>query len=173
MRHDVIVVGAGLAGMVAALSAAEEGASVLLIDKGAIGLGSNSAISNAAFMSPTSSFSKEAYVDEVIRVGKGLNISSIVKLAAEEAEGAIGSLQTHGVEFNKFGNSFEVKSLRQNIIRGVSMVQSLASAVKKDERIRIQAGFYITDFSIRDDRIGGVIGFDNKGNERFFMLRQW
>ncbi len=168
MQYDVIVVGAGLAGMVAALSAAEEGASVLLIDKGAIGLGSNSAISNAAFMSPTSSFSKEAYVDEVIRVGKGLNRSVIVKLAAEEAEGAIESLQTHGVEFNKFGNSFEVKSLRHDIIRGVSMVQSLASAVQNNERIRIQAGFYITDFSIRDDRIGGVEGFDNKGNTLSF-----
>jgi len=168
MQHDVIVVGAGLAGMVAALSAAEEGASVLLIDRGAIGLGSNSAISNAAFMSPTSGFSKEAYVDEVILVGKGLNRSAIVKLAAEEAEGAIESLETHGVEFDKFGNSFEVKSLRHDIIRGVSMVQSLASAVKQDERIRIQAGFYITDFSIREDRIGGVVGFDKQGNELSF-----
>ena len=62
MQHDIIVAGAGLAGMVAALTAAEAGASVLLIDKGAIGMGSNSAISNAAFMSPTRTFSKEAYV---------------------------------------------------------------------------------------------------------------
>ena len=149
MQHDVIVTGAGLAGMVAALTAAEEGASVLLIDKGAIGLGSNSAISNAAFMSPTRTFSKEAYVEEVIRVGKGLNRSTIVKLAAEEAEEAIESLQTHGVEFNKFGNSLEVKPLRNDIIRGVSMVQHLASAVKRNARIKIQTGFYITDFWVK------------------------
>ena len=168
MQHDVIVVGAGLAGMVAALSAAEEGASVLLIDRGAIGLGSNSAISNAAFFGPTNGFSKEDYVDEVIRVGKGLNRNAIVKLSAEEAKGALESLETLGVEFEKLGNSFEVKSLRHDIIRGVSMVQSVASAVKNNERIKIQAGFYITDFSCREDRIGGVSGFDNKGNERTF-----
>ncbi len=168
MQHDVIIVGAGLAGMVAALSATEQGASVLLIDRGAIGLESNSAISNAAFMSPTRSFSKEAYVEEVIRVGKGLNRSAMVKVAAEEAEEAIESLETHGIEFNKFGNSFEVKSSRHDVIRGVSMVQSLASSVKRNEQIRIQSGVYVNNFLLREDRICGVRGFSNKGNELSF-----
>ena len=168
MKHDVIVVGAGLAGMVAALAAAEKGVSVLLIDKGPVGLGTNSAMSNAAFMSTSRSFGKEAYVDEVIRVGKGLNRSVIVKQAAAELEAAIESLQTHGVEFHAEEKGVQVKSSRQDIIRGVAMVQSLAKAVKRNPQINIQTGFYVTDFIHRDDRINGIKGLDSKGYESSF-----
>ncbi len=44
MRQDVIVIGAGLAGIVAAYAAQAEGAQVILIDRGSIGLGTNSAL---------------------------------------------------------------------------------------------------------------------------------
>ena len=42
MQRDVIIVGGGLAGIMAAFSAQAEGAEVLLIDRGSIGVGTNS-----------------------------------------------------------------------------------------------------------------------------------
>jgi glycine/D-amino acid oxidase-like deaminating enzyme len=48
-KKDVIVIGAGLAGMVAALEAYIQGSKVVLITKGPLGLGSNSALSGARF----------------------------------------------------------------------------------------------------------------------------
>lgn len=44
MWADVIVVGAGLAGMTAALAAEQAGADVILVDRGPIGTGTNSAL---------------------------------------------------------------------------------------------------------------------------------
>ena len=41
---DVIIIGAGLAGMIAACAAEAEGARVLLLDRSALGLGTNSAL---------------------------------------------------------------------------------------------------------------------------------
>ncbi len=49
MWADVIVIGAGLAGMTAALAAKQNGAEVILVDRGPIGTGTNSALSNRVF----------------------------------------------------------------------------------------------------------------------------
>ncbi|RPI00603.1 MAG: FAD-dependent oxidoreductase, partial [Zetaproteobacteria bacterium] len=54
LRTDVVVVGAGLAGMTAALVAEQAGAGVILVDRGPIGTGTNSALSNGAFSGPVS-----------------------------------------------------------------------------------------------------------------------
>ena len=45
MNNTVIVIGAGCAGMVAALQAHASGAETVIIDRGAIGLGTNSSLS--------------------------------------------------------------------------------------------------------------------------------
>ena len=49
MKTDVIVVGGGLAGILAVYGAQSEGAKVTLIDRGSIGIGTNSALAGGLF----------------------------------------------------------------------------------------------------------------------------
>src|SRR5512135_101269 len=70
MVADVIVIGAGLAGMMAAYAAQAEGAQVLLIDKGSIGRGTNTALANGVFAAPTSDYDFEDYIEDTIQAGR-------------------------------------------------------------------------------------------------------
>ncbi len=69
MKNHVIIVGAGLAGMAAAISANNEG-SVTLIDRGSIGLGTNSALAGGQFTGPTFLHSPEEFIQRHIRGGQ-------------------------------------------------------------------------------------------------------
>ena len=84
-QAEVIIIGAGLAGMIAAWAAEAEGARVLLLDRSALGMGTNSALSNGVFAGPTPGYSEEAYVEDTLRIGRGLNRRSWVEQVAREA----------------------------------------------------------------------------------------
>ena len=73
MANRVIIIGAGLAGMMAAYAAQQSGAEVVLVDRSGLGLGSNSAMSNGRFAGPTSAYSAEDLVRDTLRVGKRIN----------------------------------------------------------------------------------------------------
>ena len=93
MNYDVIIIGAGLSGMIAAHAAREEGASVLLVDRSGIGIGSNSAMSNGRFFSPTETYGLDEYIKDTIAIGKHLNNPKIVKQVGKEAPKAVTSLR--------------------------------------------------------------------------------
>ena len=65
-QTEVIIIGAGLAGMIAACAAEAKGAEVLLLDRSSLGVGTNSALSNGVFAGPTSTYSEEAYVEDTL-----------------------------------------------------------------------------------------------------------
>jgi len=71
MQRDVIIVGGGLAGIMAAFSAQAEGAEVLLIDRGSIGVGTNSILAGGVFAAPTSTYSPDVYIKDTLQVNKG------------------------------------------------------------------------------------------------------
>jgi succinate dehydrogenase / fumarate reductase, flavoprotein subunit len=168
IKPDVIVVGAGLAGMVAALFAEAEGAQVLLIDKGAVGTGSNSAMSNGVFTAPTQTFSPEDFVRETLEAGKGINHMPTVKLMAREGPGMMDALRSFGVGLETSVTSYVVHQPRADVIRGLTLVRELAAHVKQRERIAVLTGFYITGLPTADGRILGVEGFDTGGADRCF-----
>lgn len=62
MSTKVLVIGGGLAGMVAAIAATEEGEDTTIIDRGSIGTGTNTALAGGVFAGSSSSYSQEEYV---------------------------------------------------------------------------------------------------------------
>ncbi len=73
MQKKIIVVGGGCAGIIAALEANKNGASVMPIGRSAIGIGTNSALSNGIFAGPTPQTTSEEYIQRTLEAGKGLN----------------------------------------------------------------------------------------------------
>jgi succinate dehydrogenase/fumarate reductase flavoprotein subunit len=166
MRADVIVVGAGLAGMTAALAAEKAGADVILIDRGPIGLGTNSALSNAAFSGPISPERAGDYVDLVLQIGKRLNRVAYVRQVAREAAAAVAFLESLGLEVVRTPGQWLVRSAQPEVIPGVSLVRRVAELVAHRDRIRTECGLYVERLQTSADRIVGVTGVDLGGCER-------
>lgn len=166
MQAEVVVVGAGLAGMTAALAAERAGAEVLLADRGPIGTGTNSALSNAVFSGPISAARAEEYVDLVLRIGKRLNRVAYVRQVAHEASAAVAFLESLGLEISRTPGQWMVRSPRPEMIPGVSLVRRVADLVRERDRIRAVPGLYVRTLLKAPDRIAGARGLGLDGGER-------
>ncbi len=168
-KTDVIIIGAGLAGMIAACAAEAEGARVLLLDRSALGLGTNSALSNGVFAGPTADYSEDQYVEDTLRIGRGLNRRSWVEQVAREAPRAIGSLISFGLEIKPSKDHFSVQSTPPGTIPGVTLVRRIAEKVTSRQRIRVITGLQVTEILTEDHRAIGVRGFDDQGEDQAMM----
>ena len=88
LSTDVLVIGSGLAGILSALEAERSGRRVILTGKFAIGMGTNTAMANAAFTAANSHFSKEEHLQATLNSGKGLNHLPLVKTLIENSSQA-------------------------------------------------------------------------------------
>ena len=165
MERRVIVIGAGLAGMVAARSACENGAEVVLLDRGPIGIGSNSALSNGVFSGPTPLYSEEQYVTDTVETGRKINRLSYVRQTAGEASNAFQFLRSAGINLIDSPRVYSVKSASPDVIPGVTLVRRLAESLNEDG-IQILSGFYVKDLLIVDNCAWGVRVMDRTGAER-------
>lgn len=165
MQRNIVIVGAGLAGMVAAYMAQQEGAEVVLIDKGTIGLGTNSSLSNGVFAGPTLSCSSDAYMQDVIEAGRHINRQSVVRLIAQEAPHAFQSLRSVGIHLRETSSHHIVESPLPDVIPGVALMKKLSEALGNNGMIHVMKGFYVTELLIREDRVWGVKGINRIGKE--------
>ncbi|MBA4392514.1 MAG: hypothetical protein C0407_03075 [Desulfobacca sp.] len=164
---DVIIIGAGLAGMTAAYTAQAEGARVLLIDKGPVGIGTNSALANGLFASPTADYSPEAFIKDTIQVGRRINHGPYVRQIAQEAPKTMAFLQALGLGLGESKGHFLVRTPGPEIIPGMILVKTFAQKIIGLERVAIERNYYVTEL-LREERIIGVKGFDRTGQDRVF-----
>ncbi len=163
MKHSVIVIGGGLAGMTAAIAAHEQGAEVILLDRGSMGTGTNSALANGVFAGPSSGYGPEEYVRDTFESGRMLNDGQMVRMTADGAPAAFDLLRSLGVALEETGASYHsVRPPRPDMIPGLALVRKVADAVRP--HVRFMRGFYVTEL-IRDDAVRGVRGLAANGEE--------
>ncbi len=103
LHGDLLVVGAGLAGLTAALAAAEAGLSVLLAFKPKDATESNSAYAQggiAAYVEWNTPDSLEQHVQDTLEAGAGYNNEVVVRQILAEGNDAIKTLMRYGVAFD-------------------------------------------------------------------------
>lgn len=164
MKMDVIVIGAGLAGMMAVYAAQAEGAKVLLIDKGSIGRGTNTSLANGIFAAPTSDYSSEAYVEDTIQAGRKINDADYVKLIAREAPKTMAFFKGMGLDLEERKGQFFVRTPSPDTIPGMVLVKTLARMIRGLEKVFVLKNFYVTEL-LPEEKTGGVKGFDEIGQE--------
>jgi L-aspartate oxidase len=99
-RVDVLVAGAGLAGIYAALEAAAAGARVVLVTKGSL-RASNSFYAQGGIAAAIGPDDDPAlHMEDTIRAGRGLCDAAAVRVLVSEAAGRIADLGRHGVRFD-------------------------------------------------------------------------
>ena len=147
--HDVLVVGAGIAGLSAALSAADAGASVLVLAK-ASHTSSNSYAAQggvAAAIGPDDG--PTLHAADTSAAGRGLCRNSAVELLTGEASARIEELRRLGVQFDE-GLGLEGGHSRARVVHaggadtGRHIAEVLTARASSHPRIRLSEGKRIT-----------------------------
>jgi len=160
---DVVIVGGGLAGMTAADAARSEGARVLLLDRTALGLGSNTALSNGVFAGPTAAYPEAAFLADTHRIGKGLGQQWMAHRIAADICSGIEWLSEMGLEIVEKRDHYFVVARGANRFPGVELAKSMAAYIIGRSDIQVWTGTRVERVITADGKALGVIAGDNYG----------
>ncbi len=143
LRTDLLVVGGGIAGVFAALAARDQGASVILVDKGSVGKsGLSPWFSVYNFYDPKHSISPEAWKQEQARNGEYLTNLDYVDMYIEDSQARYEKLRTWGItKEDSRGHMYKFRQILKD--RGVELIERtmLCELLKKDGRACGGVGF--------------------------------
>jgi succinate dehydrogenase / fumarate reductase flavoprotein subunit len=169
--HDVLVVGAGLAGMRAAVEAHDLGADVALLSKihpvrshsGAAEGGINAALGNASEDSP------EEHAYDTVKGSDYLGDQDAIEILCDEAPGDVYQLEHWGAVFSRtedgriaqrpFGAAGEPRTAYAADITGHVLIHVLYEQVMK-RQLQVYEEFFAWKLVVDDDRCQGVIAWD-------------
>lgn len=184
MEADLLVIGAGGAGCVAAIEGKRQGARVLLLSKDLIGYGdtrgSGGAIA-AAFGMEDPRDNPEKHFQDTIRGGEWLNNQDLVRILTEKAKMAVINLERYGNIFerqkenpdrywsHKMGGHRFPRSLENGLSAGIELGHCLRETVQRyniDFLERIMATALLT----HDGQVAGALGIDTTSGQ-FWVFR--
>jgi succinate dehydrogenase / fumarate reductase flavoprotein subunit len=171
LRHDVVVVGAGLAGMRAAIEAKRAGADVAIISKlhptrshsGSAEGGINAALGNASEDSP------EIHTFDTVKGSDYLGDQDAIEIMCTEAPGDIYELEHMGAVFSRFpdgriaqrpfGAAGAPRTVYSADITGHVLIHVLYEQLLKYE-VPVYEEFFALDLVIDGGRCVGVLAWD-------------
>jgi succinate dehydrogenase / fumarate reductase, flavoprotein subunit len=169
--HDVLVVGAGCAGMRAAIEAHDQGADVALLSKihpvrshsGAAEGGINAALGNASEDSP------ENHAYDTVKGADYLGDQDAIEVLCDEAPGDVYELEHWGAVFSRtedgriaqrpFGAAGEPRTAYAADITGHVLIHVLYEQVLKRDLL-VYDEYFAWKLVVDDDRCQGVIAWD-------------
>jgi succinate dehydrogenase / fumarate reductase, flavoprotein subunit len=170
-KHDVLIVGAGCAGMRAAIEAHDGGADVALLSKihpvrshsGAAEGGINAALGNASEDDP------EKHAFDTVKGSDYLGDQDAIQVLCDEAPGDVYQLEHWGAVFSRteegriaqrpFGAAGEPRTAYAADITGHVLVHVLYEQVMKRE-LRTYEEYFAWRLVVDDERCQGVIAWD-------------
>src|SRR5687768_9810938 len=167
---DVLVVGGGVAGLRAAIAAAQEGAEVVLLTKDQIEQ-SNTWYAQggiAAVLQPLDSY--ESHVDDTEKGGAGLCDHEAVAMVVKEGPERVLELLNWGINFDKDpekalglaftregGHSFARILHAYGDATGKELAQTLINTVRARENIRVSEQSFVLDLLTDEGRCVGAL----------------
>lgn len=174
---DVLIIGSGLAGLLAALELMHNGKSVVLVTKASL-IDSNTSYAQGGLAAVTTSGafdSKEAHLNDTVKAGAGLTDFQVAKSIIDDGEKLIRSLATYGVRFdckniNKFdlaregGHSY-ARVLHHKDATGKAISQTLSSCLlsyqydelRQKPKLVIFENTFVTDLIVDNGACLGAI----------------
>lgn len=172
---DVLVIGSGVAGLRAAIAAADHGAEVLLLTKDTVAE-SNTWYAQggiAAVLQPADS--TESHIHDTEISGVGLTDTSAVKMVIEEGPARVLELLQWGARFDRHeGNAHDLAFTREGghsfarIVHafgdatGKEVAETLIRTTKEHERVRISEKSFVIDLLTNDGRCIGALAYVNE-----------
>ncbi|MGD0166403.1 MAG: FAD-binding protein [Gaiellaceae bacterium] len=161
-RVDLLVIGAGIAGLLAALTVAECGGEVLVVSKGALSGSASYHAQGGIAAAGGEGDSPELHAADTIRAGRGLCRPSAVKVLVAEASARIEDLRAYGVRFElepglEGGHSLPRVLHSRGAETGREIELVLARRVQEEKRIRVREGERVLGLWRAHDRCVGAI----------------
>ncbi|MFC5745733.1 FAD-dependent oxidoreductase [Actinomadura rugatobispora] len=164
---DVLVIGSGIAGLSAALSATENGAESVVILEADTEIGGSSRLSGGIIMGADFKLQREAGIEDsaesFYRDYMNANVWNLnpaaVKAFCRESGRAIDWLVDHGVQFHPalvFGGSENTPRCVAAVGQGGQLVNSLARAVR-EAGVDIVVNHRVERILVEDGRAAGVV----------------
>jgi len=101
-KHDVVVIGTGLAGLLAAIEARMNGADVIILEKASMnnsGGSSKLAAGMIAIPSDNTKQAKDDYYEDFIKISMGKADPELTRVLADQVFDGVDWLKTQGIEF--------------------------------------------------------------------------
>jgi len=160
--HDLVIVGAGVAGLYAALAASARGASVLLLAKGHLRSSNSYAAQGGIAAAVGPDDLPELHAEDTLAAGRGLCRPSAVRLLTEDAPARIAELASLGVGFDA-GLAREGGHSRRRVVHaggartGSCIADALARSVAAAPRIEVAEAERAIGLRLAGGRCAGVV----------------
>lgn len=167
-QTDVLVIGGSGAGISAAIAAAEQGRSVLLISKGRLGKNGNAIMAGGSFSIDGKSakgfgyeqaderVTRDVVFDNLVKEGYFLNDQGIVQQFVEESPKVVYDLVRFG---EKAGQKFAFLPPGKWFSVGRSWGAALKESIKAHPEIEILEDCNVTELVRSGDRVVGAVGY--------------
>ncbi len=157
IQTDVLVIGSGLAGVMAALKAARMGCTVVLASKVSMRSG-NSALAGGGWLVSSEDFPPDEYVKLVIETGKKINDVKLVKILAQRAEAMIMAIREMGVPLERRRKTHWFVDVGTSMrVPGLILMDALLRHIE-DDRITAFPWFSVTKLLLDEGKVSGAVG---------------
>ena len=162
-ERDIIVIGAGGAGLTAAIAAREKGAEVLLLSKTGAGDANCTALSGGLFSLAVGQVSPEEHFLRLREIGKFVNEPELVDILARRSEESLLRLKGLGVtiKIHSGGHATVRDSAPSEIAGGAGFTRELAALARK-MGVKIIENSVATRLLLEDGGAAGVEWIDWK-----------
>ena len=173
IETDILVIGSGIAGVCAAISAAREGKSVLLTSSANIFSGSTFYPGTWGFglVGPDGEEDTDELLDTIRTVGSGMIDEKVARAFVEGLNSSVDELESLGVELMKPSENakgekeyipcFDHKHRRWRGLTKKNLLGSLP-LILEERGVKTLPFFQMTELAMNDGRISGAIGVLNK-----------
>jgi len=170
---DVAVIGAGCAGMRAALAAAEGGCSVTVVNKGPLNRSGITAMSSEGFQAAFApADSPEVHFKDTVEAGAGLCEAPLAWLMCRGAADEVRRLEGWGARFRKEADGRYTQTIRPGVAvarncfiveGGHGMLKTYGRAAARSGRISLLEDRQVVRLVTDEGRLAGLIALDLRG----------
>jgi fumarate reductase (CoM/CoB) subunit A len=174
VRTELLIVGSGAAGFMAAIQAAKEGCQVLLIDKGLPGRSGCTVMAEqlaAVVPEQIEGDSPEQHYRDTLEAGRGLCRPKLVRLLVEEVFQRVRELEGLGLRLDKRADGSYIldqmnghrrpRSLHNRDVTGRSMIKTM-SGFARELGVETQADMLVTALIEGKDGLAGALAVDTR-----------
>ncbi len=175
---DVLIVGAGGAGMYAAIAAAQNGASVLLLDKGQVGRGGATVMAQmtvAVALAQQEPDSVALHLSDTLKAGRGLCNERLSALLCREGPARILEMAQWGTRWAREDGHIKQEHAPGHSVKrccyvdflntGPAVAATLRRKVSESAHIRRISNLAVIEIIVRDNRAIGAVAFDLASGE--------